>query len=71
MAVMTPVPMTVCLTPAWPGTGPTAALSLGGNNRESSGFIIGNNSRYAGMSQIYFGSLRNGDAVQASQAGLQ
>lgn len=53
------------------GALPTATLSLNGNGRGTSGFIIDNDSTQAGASQIYFGNLQNGHAVQASQAALQ
>lgn len=53
-------------------TGPNATFPLGGNDDSygSSGIIIDNVSTQTGMSQIYFGNLETGGAVQASQDGL-
>ncbi|HEX5235985.1 MAG TPA: hypothetical protein VFW25_11715, partial [Silvibacterium sp.] len=56
------------------GTAPTAAnaaFSLGANGSGSSGMIIDGDSTVPGASQVYFGNLVNGTAVQVSQSSLQ
>lgn len=54
---------------AAPG-GPSAELSLHGNNSGASGIVIDNESSEPGASQIYFTNLVHGDATQAAQNGL-
>lgn len=51
---------------------PIATFPLGGTAANAaSGIVIDNVSATKGASQIYFGNMENGDATQASQAGLQ
>ena len=50
---------------------PMATFPLGGTAANAaSAIIIDNISAAAGASQVYFGNMENGDATQASQAGL-
>ena len=51
-------------------SGPSAELSLHGNNSGASGIVIDNESSEAGASQIYFTDLVKGEATQAAQDGL-
>lgn len=50
---------------------PHDELSPGGNREGASGIMIDNVSTQAGASRVYFSNLQDGDAMQASQSGLQ